>query len=140
MIPSREVRLAHAAEYIRAWNAGDRDAFKQSWATVAPGALYMHDPVGTKLKHSENAVEYLAHTFDMFQKHLKMTMIVVKPNGDEIAWVIENRFGDRPVSHSIEVLRWEEDGTLHVKTYYDMPESVGADDDPYAHILSNADE
>jgi hypothetical protein len=135
MIPTRAERLKHAEDYIKAWNAGDREAFKQSWANVAKGAIYMYDPVGTERKYSENAVEYLAHTFDIFSKQLKMTMIIVKVNGDEIAWVIENRYADNPVHHSIEVLRWDSDGTLHVKTYYDMPEDIGSNDDPYQHIL-----
>lgn len=135
MIPSRADRLKHAEDYIKAWNAGDREGFKKSWSNVAKGAIYMYDPVGTELKHSENAVEYLAHAFDIFSKQLKMTMIIVKVNGNEIAWVIENRYADNPVTHSIEVLRWDEDGTLHVKTYYDMPESVGVNDDPYKHTL-----
>jgi hypothetical protein len=135
MVPTRAERLQHAKDYIVAWNAGDREGFKKSWSNVAKGAIYMHDPVGTELKHSDNAVEYLAHTFDIFAKQLKMTMIIVKVNGNEIAWVIENRYADNPMTHSIEVLSWDDDGTLHVKTYYDMPEDIGSDKDPYQHIL-----
>ena len=134
MVPTRAERLAHAKAYIEAWNAGDRAGFCGSWANVAKGAIYMYDPVGTAVKHSENAVEYLGHTFDIFHKQLKMTMIIVKVNGDDAAWVIENRYGDNPMTHSIELMHWDPDGTLHVKTYYDMPESVGANDDPYEHI------
>jgi hypothetical protein len=96
--------------------------------------LYVR-PVGTAVIHSESAVEYLGHTFDLFHKQLKMTMIIVKVNGDDAAWVIENRYGNNPMTHSIELMHWEPDGTLHVKTYYDIPESVGANDDPYEHIL-----
>ena len=73
--------------------------------------------------------------FDLFQKHLNMQCALVHVNGDEMAWVNENRFEDLPMMQSIETFRWEEDGTLHVKTYYDMPESVGEDDDPYEHTL-----
>ncbi len=95
----------------------------------------MHDPVGTELKQGPSAVDYMAHTYDLFQEHLNMQCLVVHVNGNEMAWVNENRFQDRPMMYSIETFRWDEDGTLNVKTYYDMPESVGEDDDPYEHTL-----
>ena len=39
------------------------------------------------------------------------------------------------IAHSIETFAWDDDGNLLVKTYYPMPESVGAEADPYAHLL-----
>ena len=74
----------------------------------------------------------------MFQQHLKMNMVVVHVNGDEMAWVIECLFTANDVTlrtHSIETFAWDAAGNLTIKTFYDMPESVGADDDPYEHLL-----
>jgi hypothetical protein len=135
-IPTRRARLEHAAKHCPLWNQGDREAWVASWRTIADGPLYMHDPVGTELKHGPNAADYMGHTFDLFQRQLNMQMLTVKVNGNEMAWVIESRFGKLPPGLSIETFRWEPDGALHVKTYYDMPASVGENDDPYAHLFA----
>ncbi|MBY8857101.1 hypothetical protein K7711_11485 [Nocardia sp. CA2R105] len=69
---------------------------------------------------------------------LRITMVTVQVNGNETAWVCENRFGtgdDVLMVHSIETFAWDFDGNLLIKTYYPMPEHIGADADPYAHIL-----
>jgi hypothetical protein len=139
-VPTRAARLAHAAKHCPLWNQGEREAWVASWRTIARGALYMHDPVGTELKSGPDAAEYMGHTFDLFQPHLKMKMLTVKANGDEMAWVNECRFGAADMMYSIETFRWEKDGTLHVKTYYDMPSSVGEEDDPYAYLLADTDQ
>jgi hypothetical protein len=135
--PTREARLAHAEKHCPLWNAGDRGAWVASWRTIAKGGLTMYDPVGTELKSGPDAADYMGHTFDLFQKHLNMQMLTVKVNGNEMAWVIESRFGSFDPMSSIETFRWDADGTLHVKTYYDMPTSVGPNDDPYKHLLGS---
>jgi hypothetical protein len=56
-----------------------------------------------------------------------------------MAWVIESRFGSFDAAYSIETFRWDDDGSLHVKTYYDMPTSVGQNDDPYEYLLGSID-
>ena len=136
-VPTREARLAHAEKHCPLWNAGDREAWVASWRTIAKGALTMYDPVGTELKSGPDAADYMGHTFDLFQKHLNMQMLTVKVNGNEMAWVIESRFGSFDPMYSIETFRWEDDGSLHVKTYYDMPTNVGQTDDPYRHLLGS---
>jgi hypothetical protein len=35
----------------------------------------------------------------------------------------------------IETFASDDDGNLLIKTYYPMPETVGSDSDPYAHLL-----
>ncbi len=55
----------------------------------------------------------------------------------------ENLFGaERNVesAYSIETFAWDQDGNLLIKTYYPMPENVGADGDPYAHLLESQQE
>jgi hypothetical protein len=69
-------------------------------------------------------------------------MITVQVNGNEMAWVCENHFGNEPsvqMAHSIETFAWDEDGNLLIKAYYPMPESVGAEADPYAYLLEGVE-
>jgi hypothetical protein len=57
-----------------------------------------------------------------------------------MAWVCENSFGTEPniqMAYSIETFAWDDNGDLLIKTYYPMPETVGADNDPYAHLLES---
>ena len=139
-IPTRRERLAHAAKHCPLWNSGDREAWVASWRTIAKGALTMYDPAGTEMKSGPDTADYMGHTFDLFQKHLRMKMFTVHVNGNEMAWVIECRFAGRDPMHSIETFRWDDDGTLHVKTYYTMPSSVGEHDDPYAFLLADVEQ
>jgi hypothetical protein len=96
----------------------------------------MFDPVGTEEKTGFDAAT--GHAYDMFQSILKIKMITVQVNGNEMAWVCENYFGTEPnvqMAYSIETFAWDDDGNLLIKTYYPMPETVGSDADPYAHLL-----
>lgn len=137
-VPTRGERLAHAKQHCTLWNAGEKDAWVASWRTIADGPLTMFDPVGTEAKSGPNAADYMAHTWDLFQEHLRMDLFTVHVNGNEMAWVIRCQFMDMEPMHSIETFRWEADGSLLVRTYYTMPESVGADDDPYVHLLGDS--
>ncbi|MCX4091924.1 hypothetical protein [Nocardia sp. alder85J] len=135
-IPSREVRLAHAAKHAELWNSGRKEEWIASWRTIVPGHVRMFDPVGTEEKVGFDAAT--THAWDLFQQLLRITMITVQVNGDEMAWVCENRFGagdNVGVAHSIETFAWDAAGDLLIKTYYPMPEHIGADQDPYAHLL-----
>lgn len=93
-VPSRQARLAHAAKHAELWNAGEKDAWVASWRTICPGEVRMFDPVGTAEKHGFDAAT--SDAFDMFQSILKIKMITVQVNGNEMAWVCENRFGTEP--------------------------------------------
>ena len=135
-VPTRSARLAHAKQHCELWNAGAKDEWIASWRTIATAAVTMLDPVGTKEKHGFDHAT--SEAWDMFQAINKMYMLTVKVNGDEMAWVIENHFGtgDRIFkTHSIETFQWNDAGDLLIKTYYDMPEGLGADDDPYELLL-----
>jgi hypothetical protein len=135
-VPSRQTRLAHAAKHAELWNAGRREEWLESWRTIAPGRVRMFDPVGTEEKLGFDTAT--ADAFDMFQSILKVTMITVQVNGNEMAWVCENHFGTEPSvqkAYSIETFAWDDNGDLLIKTYYPMPETVSSDSDPYAHLL-----
>lgn len=57
-----------------------------------------------------------------------------------MAWVCENYFGTEPnvqKAYSIETFAWDDCRNLLVRTYNPMPESVGSDGDPYAHLLDD---
>lgn len=104
-VPSRRARLAHAAKHAELWNAGKKDEWVASWRTICPGEVRMFDPVGTEEKHGFAAAT--SDAFDMFQSILKIRMITVQVNGDEMAWVCENSFGTEPdvqSAYSIETL------------------------------------
>ena len=135
-IPTREARLAHARIHCDYWNEGRKDEWVASWRTIAQGDVRMFDPVGTKEKHGLDHATLDA--WEMFQSILRLRQIVVHVNGNEMAWANENivTIGDETHSMiSIETFSWEPNGDLTIKTYYDMPESVGEDDDPYEHLL-----
>jgi hypothetical protein len=137
-VPSRKARLAHAAKHADLWNAGRKDEWVASWRTICPGEVRMFDPVGTAEKHGFEAAT--SDAYDMFQSILKIKMLTVQVNGDEMAWVCENFFGVEPnvqSAYSIETFAWDHDGNLLIKTYYPMPDHVGSDSDPYAHLLES---
>ncbi|WAC56940.1 hypothetical protein [Gordonia sp. SL306] len=136
-VPSRAARLAHARQHAELWNAGKKDDWVASWRTIMPAQVRMFDPVGTEEKHGFEVATVEA--WDMFQHILRITMLTVQVNGNEMAWVCENRFGTEPdimSAYSIETFAWDDAGNLLIKTYYPMPEEIGADDDPYAHLLA----
>jgi hypothetical protein len=136
-VPSRQARLAHAAKHAELWNAGQREDWIASWRTIAPAEVRMFDPVGTEEKLGFDTAT--GDAYDMFQSILKIKMVTVQVNGNEMAWVCENYFGSEPnvqKAYSIETFAWDDGGNLLIKTYYPMPESVGSDADPYAHLIN----
>jgi hypothetical protein len=135
-VPSRKARLAHAAKHAELWNAGKKDEWIASWRTIAPAQVRMFDPVGTAEKSGFDAAT--SEAYDMFQSILKITMVTVQVNGNEMAWVCQNHFGTEPnveTAYSIETFAWDNVGNLLIKTYYPMPEAIGSSHDPYAHLL-----
>jgi hypothetical protein len=82
-VPRRPARLAHAAQHAALWNAGHREEWIASWRTIAPAEVRMFDPVGTEEKLGFDAAT--GDAFDVFQSILKIKMITVQVNGDEMA-------------------------------------------------------
>ena len=137
-VPSRKAQLAHAAKHGELWNAGKKDEWVASWRTICLGEVTMFDPVGTEEKRGFATAT--SDVFDTFGSILKIKMLTVQVNGDEMAWACENFFGTEPnveSAYSIETFAWDQDGNLLIKTYYPMPESIGADSDPHAHLLES---
>ena len=136
-VPTRAQLETWANDYVRLWNEGDKQAWVANWKKVAPGGFTMVDPVGTPPKHDFEGC--CVEPFDLFQP---MTRFHVDPStrficGNEVAWVMENTFtkdGESRVMKSIEVYRFGENGSVEIRTHYDVPDAG----DPVAGDLFSA--
>jgi hypothetical protein len=125
-VPSKEQLKQWADNYIPLWNAGDKEAWARNWRSVAPGEFRMLDPVGTPEKVGfENCC---LKPFELFQPKLKFKRVegFCFICANEVAWALENQFdmgdGKTHVLRSIETYRFEPDGSVIIRTYYDVPE------------------
>ena len=124
-VPSRRELLEWAAQYVALWNAHDKEAWVANWKKVAPGDFRMHDPVGTPLK--QGFQECASDAWDLFNERVHFTIredsLFVCAN--EVAWLLENRIttdGETALATSIETYRFEEDGSVTIRTWYRVPE------------------
>ena len=125
-VPTRAQLETWANDYVRLWNEGDKQAWVANWKKVAPAGFAMVDPVGTPPKHDFEGC--CVEPFDLFQP---MTRFHVDPStrficGNEVAWVMENTFtkdGESRVMKSIEVYRFGENGSVEIRTHYDVPDA-----------------
>ena len=121
-IPTHAQLRAWADAYVALWNAGDKQAWAENWRKVAPGDFRMLDPVGTPEKRGFE--ECALAPFDLFQPRVKFKIAHLFICGNEVAWLLENHItadGDTSVHHSIETYRFEEDGSVVVRTWYEVP-------------------
>jgi hypothetical protein len=115
-----------AERYVEHWNSGDKQAWVKNWRSVAPGDFRMLDPVGTPEKHGFE--DCCLKSYDLFQPNVKFKIadgaLFICDN--EVAWLLENRITtdgrDEFVGLSIETYRFEEDGSVVIRTYYKVPE------------------
>lgn len=122
--PSREQLQKWAGNYVALWNAGDREAWVRNWRSVGPGEFRMLDPVGTPEKRGFEMC--CAKSFDLFQPKIRFhvppeTVFIC---GNEVAWVMENHLtvdGNATMLRSIETYRFEPDGSVVIRTFYDVP-------------------
>lgn len=122
--PTREQLENWARNYVALWNAGDKEAWVRNWRSVGPGDFRMLDPVGTPEKRSFE--QCCASPFDHFQPTLKLRIVdgSMFICGNEVAWLMENTItadGTTRVLRSIETYRFEPDGSVVIRTYYDVP-------------------
>lgn len=124
-MPTREQIDAWGRNYVSLWNAGDKAGWVKNWRNMAPGDFRMLDPVGTPEKTSfKHCCE---DSFDLFQPKMRFH---VPPEtrficGNEICWVMENHFssdGEEQLLRSIESYRFGDDGSVLIRTWYDVPE------------------
>ena len=123
-VPTREQLEKFAEGYVRLWNEGDKEAWKQNWLAVAPGDFTMWDPVGTPPKYG---FEHCAlDSFDLFQPRIRFhtPKETIFFNPGHLAWVMQNqheRDGKIAASNSIETYAFGEDGSVVIRTYYPVP-------------------
>ncbi len=123
-VPGRKQLEEWVKNYISLWNAGDKDAWLENWRNIVPGEVRMLDPVGTPEKKGGETC--WSDSWDLFNKvvHFKIQDGALFFNGNEVAWLLENHIttdGKTTVGFSIETYRFEEDGSLLVRTYYRVP-------------------
>ncbi len=127
-VPTQEQLHNWAKNYEKLWNAGDRDGWIANYRTVFQGdAVRMLDPVGTPEKYGFKSC--CTDSYDLFQPNVKFeipdeTLFVL---GNEVAWVMHNIItsgGKTWVGKSIETFRFEPDGSLVIRTWYDVPENA----------------
>ena len=122
--PSRKQLQQWATNYVSRWNAGDRDGWAKNWRSVAPGDFRMLDPVGTPEKRGFE--DCALKSFDLFQPRVRFkiaegTLFIC---GNEVAWLLENHITADArtfVGLSIETYRFEPDGSVVIRTYYQVP-------------------
>ena len=123
-VPTKKQLLKWAENYVALWNAGDKAGWAENWRSVAPGDFRMLDPVGTPEKVG---FEHCAlDSFDLFNKNLRFKIAdgSLFVNGNEVAWLLENHIttdGETQIGLSIETYRFEEDGSVVIRTYYRVP-------------------
>ncbi len=122
--PTREALKQWAENYVAYRNAGDKEAWVKNWRSVGPGEFRMLDPVGTPEKIGFE--DCWAKSFDLFQPNVKFKIqegaLFICDN--EVAWLLENHItsdGRELVGYSIETYRFEEDGSVVIRTYYKVP-------------------
>jgi hypothetical protein len=125
-VPTRQELETWAENYVELWNRGDKEAWVANWKKLAPGDFTMLDPVGAPPRHDFEGC--CIEPFDLFQP---MTRFYVDPStrficGNEVAWVMQNTFtkdGQSTTLKSIEVYRFGDDGSVEIRTHYDVPEA-----------------
>ena len=125
-MPTREALETWARNYVELWNRGEKEAWVANWKAVATGTFTMVDPVGTPPKHDFEGC--CVEPFDLFQPstHFHVPPETMFICGNEVAWVMENTFtkdGQSQTMKSIEVYRFDEDGSVEIRTHYDVPEA-----------------
>ena len=122
--PTFDELKSWADHYVALWNAGDKDGWAANWRKIAPGDFRMLDPVGTPEKHGFE--HCCLDSFDLFQKNVKFR---IQPGtlficGNEVAWLLENQISngdEQSIGYSLETYRFEEDGSVVIRTYYKVP-------------------
>lgn len=134
-MPTREELETWVKGYEELWNKGDKEAWVENWRKVAHGDFMMLDPVGTPPKHDFEGC--CIEPYDLFQPY---THFYIDPEtrficGNEVTFVMTNTFtkdGQKQVMKSIENYRFGDDGSVEIRTHYDVP---SAEDPISGHLF-----
>jgi len=124
-IPSRAELLKWAHDYVVLWNAGDEQGWVDNWRQYGTGEFRMLDPVGTPEKVGFE--HCCLDSWKLFQSRVRFKHHndIVLVNGNEVAWVLENHIttdGETHMAISVETFRFEEDGSVVIRTWYKVPQ------------------
>ena len=124
-IPNKAQLQQFAKDYVALWNAGDKEGWIRNWRAVGPGEFRMLDPVGTPEKHGFK--QCCEDSWDLFNARVKFKHHddIVLVCGNELAWALENHItvdGKTRTATSIETFRFEEDGSVVIRTWYEVPD------------------
>ena len=109
-------------KHVELWNAGDKDAWLAAWRSAAKD-ITMDDPVGTPTKHGWDV---MAKAFDMSAADWKLAIGTMYVCGNAVAAVVRNERsvdGNPTTVESIEVYKFDDDGSVHGEVYYDLADS-----------------
>lgn len=119
-------QLKHWADnYVSLWNAGDKQGWVDNYRALVTGEVRMLDPVGTPEKRGFE--HCCVDSWEIFQKDVRFR---IQPGtlficGNEVAWLLENHFttpeGEAKIGYSIETYRFNDDGSLDIRTWYRVP-------------------
>lgn len=121
-VPTREELERWLEGYVTLWNAGDREAWLENWRRVCNGQVVMEDPVGTRVKRGGE--ECWTGPWELWNPITKFSLRDVFICGNEVAFVNDNHVtheGKESVSPSIETYRFEPDGSVVIRTWWDVP-------------------
>jgi hypothetical protein len=107
------------------WNADDKDAWISHWKSVTPGLHTLEDPVGTPPKVGWDILAELWDRTGRERLHIAVERIIVC--GNEGAAVCRNEGavkGSRLVIESVDTYRFTEDGSTHVRSFWQIPEGL----------------
>jgi hypothetical protein len=116
-----EAIQAAIEQHVIIWNEHDEGRFLAHWHAIAPGGVTMEDPVGTPLKQGWGAVEDM---FRLFNPVTTQRLDRCYVCGSEAAVVFHNQVqtADGTIEISdIELWRFGDDGSLLIRTWFDMP-------------------
>ena len=138
--PTFEQLVKFREDYVDSWNSGDKERFAANWRHFLANddGFQMFDPVGTPMKRG--LVECALDPFDLWQPLVrfnvpKETFFIC---GNEIAWVMENFFDDKGKEvkgASIENLRFNDDRSILIRTWYIVPTQSTLLDDQLKEYL-----
>jgi len=121
--PTRAALETWLEAYVRLWNAGDQRAWLENHRKLVTGDVTMEDPVGTRVKRGAEAC--FLEPWQRFNSNTKFELRDVFICGSEVAFVNDNHWtheGKTTVGTSIEIYRFEPDGSLVIRTWWEVPQ------------------
>jgi len=122
-VPSHDQMRAMIERHVANWNAGDKDVWLAGLQEVVTGELTMEDPVGTPVKRGW---AIMSEAWDNSPNaDWKLTILKMIVCGNETAMLMRSDGvvqGAPAVVESLETVQFLDDGSVHWKTYFDIPE------------------